>query len=266
MELTWMTDEDFRKAARVAAADGKRVENVGVRKSASFTRAAADKPIQLVISTDTVDRYDDTLALDGWDLKAFEANPVCLWMHSRWDMPIARATKVWLEKNALMAELEFAGADINPMAPAIEAAIRKGFLNAASVGFRPVEYGPRKDSEGYGLAFLKQELLEISVVTIPANPDATVTQRGLGGERASVSASTADRLEDCVKALNECTKAMGDHCKAHGENNETLAGHCKALEAAIAKLTPEEPAEDEPEVDDEEDKAWGAALAVLKKS
>jgi hypothetical protein len=45
-----------------------------------------------------------------------------------------------------------------------------GFLNATSVGFQPVEWTYNEDHGGYD--FIRNELLEHSVVPVPANPEA----------------------------------------------------------------------------------------------
>jgi hypothetical protein len=50
-----------------------------------------------------------------------------------------------------------------------------GFLTSFSVGFRPVEYTKREpDNWMSGKEFTKQELLEVSAVAVPANPNANV--------------------------------------------------------------------------------------------
>jgi hypothetical protein len=64
--------------------------------------------------------------------------------------------------------------------------IRLGILNACSVGFKPLEY-VRDDARG-GINFLRQSLLEWSVVPVPANAEALVTARGKGIDTAPVLA------------------------------------------------------------------------------
>jgi phage head maturation protease len=51
---------------------------------------------------------------------------------------------------------------------------KKGFLNAVSVGFSPLKQHPRYDDDGkyLGILFEEQELLELSLVPIPANANA----------------------------------------------------------------------------------------------
>lgn len=131
----------------------------------------------IVGSSDVVDRMGDTIDQDGWILDNFKKNPVILWGHNvREDRPpIGKATKVWLEgirKKKLMFSVKFDLQDT--FAADIYRKIREGFINAVSVGFQPLEW---LDNE-----FLKMDLLELSFVPIPANPQALVSIRELGDE------------------------------------------------------------------------------------
>src|SRR5205823_2028683 len=46
------------------------------------------------------------------------------------------------------------------------------FLNAVSVGFIPLSWENGSQEAGYRRKYLEQELLEVSAVSIPANPNA----------------------------------------------------------------------------------------------
>jgi HK97 family phage major capsid protein/HK97 family phage prohead protease len=63
--------------------------------------------------------------------------------------------------------------------------VKAGLVAAVSIGFRALEYSRLDDG---GLRFLKSEVMELSLVTIPANADATITaikQFDLGAPAAS---------------------------------------------------------------------------------
>jgi phage head maturation protease len=61
-----------------------------------------------------------------------------------------------------------------------------GYLKATSVGFMPLKYTFSKDpAREYGIDFLEQELLEFSIVTIPANPDALIDPGQASGKSAA---------------------------------------------------------------------------------
>ena len=57
--------------------------------------------------------------------------------------------------------------------------VAEGYLRAVSVGFRPLEWEPMPD--GRGTRFTSVELLEISLVSVPANASALLAAR-LGGK------------------------------------------------------------------------------------
>ena len=137
----------------------------------------------VVGSTGVVDRMDDIIEQAGWDLKDFKSNPVILWGHNVGEErpPIGMALKVWIEnkgkKNAkLMFKIKFDLLD--DFAAEIFRKVKDGFINAVSVGFKPVEWTELDPDDWFGgLKFTKQQLLELSFVPIPANPQALVGLR-----------------------------------------------------------------------------------------
>lgn len=177
----WQRDTDlenlegFRHGTRAAPT----LYRAGIVKAAE-----TDAPTIFIASDEEPDRHGDTIAVGGWDTKAFEVNPVFLWFHgmdSNHQLPIGRVPKVWGEGKQLLSAVTWDKAD--PFAAEVQGKYQRGFLKAVSVGFRPLEYeeiraSDDKDKAGHargqvtGIRFLKQELLEISAVPIPANPRA----------------------------------------------------------------------------------------------
>jgi len=143
--------------------------------------------LTLVASTEAVDRYGDIIRVKGWKLANYMKNPVFLWGHRSSDPPIGRSVRVWTETNppALVHDIQFATKDVYPFADTIYKLYKGKFLNATSVGFMPLsEPTPAYDEEGNltgGQEFTNQELLELSAVSIPANPEAL--GRALDSER-----------------------------------------------------------------------------------
>ena len=136
-----------------------------------------------VFSDETVDRYGDIILAHGWDLKNFNANPIALFCHdaSSVDNIMGRAKNVRVEGSRLVGDIEFAGADANPKAEVVRRLVEGGFLKTVSVGFAPIEWAQAKDkSRPGGVDFTKSELLEISIVPIPANPNALVQAKAAG--------------------------------------------------------------------------------------
>lgn len=134
--------------------------------------------VTVIASAPTEDRMDDIVEAP-WQLDRFKANPVIQWAH-RYDIPpVGRATSVTVEDGMLMATIEFDEDESNPLGRTVASQMRRGFLNAVSVGFAPGEAIDRRsfpeDDPRHGergMVFRGSELLEISVVPIPANPEA----------------------------------------------------------------------------------------------
>jgi HK97 family phage prohead protease len=120
--------------------------------------------VRFTASSNSIDRDGEVLRADGWVLDNFKKNPVVLWSHDAKSLPIGRVTNAYSDEVSLITDIEFAVKE-NPLAKMVSDLVKGGFLNAVSVGFMPLSY----DQEG---KMLKQELLELSVVNVPANQDA----------------------------------------------------------------------------------------------
>src|ERR1043165_1246225 len=79
----------------------------------------------------------------------------------------------------LFQRIQFA-VDENPMARVAYGLYKGGFLNAVSVGFIPIRGDNGSQEKAYRRKFLEQELLEVSAVSIPANPNAHPWPEGRG--------------------------------------------------------------------------------------
>lgn len=123
-----------------------------------------DDIIAAVASSGSMDRDGDILVPSGWELDNFRKNPVLLWAHDSYSLPIGKATDIGIVGNELKFNAKFAESE-NEFAGKVAKLMRGGFLNSFSVGFIPKE----RDEGG---RMSKMELLEISVVNVPANAEA----------------------------------------------------------------------------------------------
>ena len=161
-----------RDASTPPAWEGKAADDV----SRTFT---------FTISSATPDRMGDTVAVEGWRLENYKRNPVVLWGHDGTMLPVGRATRVWVQNGKLKATAELAPASVSQYAERVRGMIAGGFLNATSVGFAPSKFRFSDDKKRpYGIDFLEQELLEFSIVSIPANPDALLDPGGTKSAQA----------------------------------------------------------------------------------
>ncbi len=176
---TYQSIEDFRTAAKEGP-----VEAASVRASLDTEVKMIDderRSVGFTISTGQVDRMGDVIDPMGWQLDEFRKNPVVLWGHDSGALPVGRATRVWIEDGKLKAEAQFTPAGMARFNDTVYEMVKAGFLNATSVGFRPLKYALSEDPQRrYGIDFKEQELLEFSVVSVPANPGALIDARSAG--------------------------------------------------------------------------------------
>ena len=128
-----------------------------------------------VISDDSLDRHGTRINPKGWDLAAFNRNPIALFGHSG-GFPIGRWENVRVEGNKLLGRLVLAAKGTSARIDELASLVEQGILRAVSVGFSVLEYGtPGKDV----FDFQKQELHEVSLVSVPSNTNALAAARGL---------------------------------------------------------------------------------------
>lgn len=188
---------DLEKLLKDAAAEQS---DAPVRKLFDVQVVKAEgQPLRIAISTASVDRDQDTIAIGGWKLDTYRPNPVVLWMHDRWAPPVARSSREWIEGEKLWSEPEFTAKELYPFGHMIGEMLKAGFLNTASVGFKPLKYV--FNEERGGVDFLEQELREYSIVTIPANPEALVARSKSAGIDLAPAVEWAERFLDHEKGV-----------------------------------------------------------------
>jgi hypothetical protein len=164
-----------------------------------------------VASDETVDRHGESLPIDSWDLINFKKNPVLLWAHDYSVPPIGVATKIKVENNRLIFTPEFH--TITQLSREIKAMFESDppIMNSFSVGFIP-HYEKATDKNGNKVPL---ELLEISAVPVPANPNARVMEK-------SVASFTVEEKDAVGAWLKSTEEKAGDDSKATAMEIQTL--------------------------------------------
>ena len=153
---------------------------VDVREAVAAESAPAT--LDFVASTATLDRFHEVIEPSGWRLDSYRSNPVFQNAHNYGDILFtlgkALVTEVRSvgERQGLCQRIQFA-VDVNPVARVAYGLYKGGFLNAVSVGFIPLRWEDGGCPAAQGAPaprrrYVEQELLEVSAVAIPANPDA----------------------------------------------------------------------------------------------
>src|SRR5580765_6129971 len=155
-----------------------------VRKTAA---GKVDGSLSYVLSDATVDRYGDIIEPDGWMLDHFRANPIALFNHKP-DNVVGTWENIHIEAAAgsnrggrLVANFVPAPPGTTRLADDVRRLIEANILRATSVGFQSVESEPIDPKKPFGATrYTRQELLETSIVSVPANPAALQLARSLG--------------------------------------------------------------------------------------
>lgn len=146
----------------------------GIRAGLHFTAkdVAGDEPIMDFVGSDnSVDRYDEVIDQNGWQLENFRANPVIPDCHNYSSIAciLGKAVNIEVKDGKLLNRVKFC-LD-NPLGATAYKMAKAGFLPAQSVGFIPLEWTNGTKDEP-SRTYTKCELLEVSMVVVPANPKA----------------------------------------------------------------------------------------------
>jgi HK97 family phage prohead protease len=119
-----------------------------------------------------VDRGNDRISTDAWELGNYKNNPVILFNHGMdpqlGSTPIGRATEIEPTKDGLRVKAVLSQLD-DPLINRIRGLVKERILRAFSVGFDPKD---SKVDPTTGIKDItKAELFEISIVGVPMNQD-----------------------------------------------------------------------------------------------
>lgn len=148
--------------------------------------ANAGYPTFVFLASDAIpDSYED-IVLQEWDLVRYKINPVILWGHNSWEMPIGRG-RAFMDGGKLYIAVTVWDSPKCALGQQAAEGIRDGMINAGSVGFRSRKVTARsllpKTDPNYaerGYLLGDNQLYEFSLCSIPAMPNAVV-QRTAGG-------------------------------------------------------------------------------------
>jgi len=139
------------------------------------------EPDEFVMSDGSIDRMGDVVEPAGWQLDRLKSDPLVLFNHDR-NQIVGRWTDVRVKGGNLVGRIVWTTSDKWPMAQYIRDLVREGILRTVSVGFQPIEKQPlTKDADKtFGpFRFTKSQLLECSLVSVPANPNALAIAKDL---------------------------------------------------------------------------------------
>lgn len=197
----------------------KEPTSVGISVDLGAGDGLSEREFRFVLSTESEDRMGDVIELAGWELENFfkgGPGPV-LFAHNPTNPPVGVSKEIIRTPTNLIGAVRFVDKEINPLAGTIEAMVSNRIIKSSSVGFVPKQMEIIERDEGFGIRFRRQELIEFSIVPVPANPDAVLLGKDLGIDmkpldewaRMAIDLSSGgdvipvevDKLKSVVKAL-----------------------------------------------------------------
>jgi len=130
-------------------------------------------------------------------LATYKENPIILLQH-KMDKPIWKATELSVDEKGLKIE-----AEITEDIDWVKSAIKNGVLKGFSIWYRVKDWEEKGNEEGIYYEIKEVELMEISVVSVPANPFTLIKS-----------------LEDSFEEIKEKDSEWEDPENEEEENNE----------------------------------------------
>jgi HK97 family phage prohead protease len=154
-----------------------------------------DREIAVIAASSALARDGHVIEVQGINLTNYRKVPIVLYQHDP-TLPIGTCTAIGVEGDVLAAKIEFAPAGISRVADEACAMCKASVLRGISIGFDPdletaEPLDPRRPRAGQ--RFKRCELLEISVVSVPADVNAAVVARSFASSRVDLR-KMVDRL------------------------------------------------------------------------
>jgi HK97 family phage prohead protease len=146
---------------------------------------AKSKPDERVIldvtfSDETLDAHESVIKASGWKLDRYRNNPIVIWGHNSHGEPndvIGKAENVRVDDNRLHGDVRIVPAGTTTKADEVWGLVQADVLRGVSVGFRVVgHHWERPSKEEELLVIDEAELVELSLVPVPSNPNTLIQQ------------------------------------------------------------------------------------------
>lgn len=224
--FAWPISKDYLGMAKFDAVDSTSINE-------------REKSVIVTITDSSIDRDGDIVEPLGCQYADFARNPIWFWGHQSIEIPIGTSKSpadgkicIWPEENRVIAKCWFDKED--PDADFIFGKICRGFVNAVSVAFVPIEAYRRDHTEKanprsehgmtpLGWRFSLWSLTEVSWVGIPANQNATVVRDWLDHEKSFISPKLQKNLELCCHPAKGCFNGWCPPCSCEVPAEKTQA-------------------------------------------
>lgn len=169
-------------------------ENTGHEYSEQQVSQQPSDIYTFIVSTPEVDRYGTIIVPSGIDYTSYLNNPIVLAQHESDDWPIGKCLGFAMNGENLEATLQLHR--ITDEACEVADLVAAGYVKAVSVGIIPLEYEEKTIDGKKVTIYTKSELVEFSIVSIPANREALIKK------------SIQSKLKSIFKSLNKVNRML----------------------------------------------------------
>ena len=199
------------------------------------------------VTSEAVDRQNEIVKSDSYDIEKFMQNPVMFFQHNSYSLPIG----LWVDYKVENKSLYLAGwfhektdEQGNELSKTVKEYVKDGIIKATSIGFRAIENHTERIENKNILIYDKIDLIEVSVVTIGANPEALAKMKNYIGEQMDLTEKAGSVLskankENLISAMESIKKVLESAGKDEPENEtaKDYDNEIKELEIKINSLS-----------------------------
>jgi hypothetical protein len=245
--LRTLTEDECRKMC--AKVNGKGIE---------YLSGYEARVVSYTITDETVDRYGDIVRAKGVRLANYVNNSVIQFAHDYEQPPVGVSLKTWYDKqaNAVKSLGLFYDdrVDSTGRSDLIFRFVASGGMPGTSIGFMPMKTTRPTDDERtelhmgeYGVIFDECDLMEFSVVPVPANPNALkddiagawrerMTKAVSGGMFRQADLKRIEAMPQIDKAVVELFAKEFRRAVPVTNSNEKTCDKCKAFSDRVKQL------------------------------
>lgn len=180
-----------------------------------------------IVSTPEVDRYGTIIVPSGIDFSAYMNNPVVLGQHESTKWPIGKCLGFNMNGENLEATIQVEC--ITEEGRTLNRLLEAGFVKAVSVGIIPIESEEQTVDGQKITVYSKSELVEFSIVSVPANRTALIKR------------SLTEQITDVISKYKKEKRMLTPEIEQK-ITDELLPAIKEAISTEVANLgfTPEE--------------------------
>ncbi len=174
----------FKEASRIVEITESECKKLCDAVGFVFKSGYEKRLIERITTTEVPDRDGDIVRAKGIDNKEFRIEPIVLFAHDRYNFPVGRSLKEWID-NKISGwkswDLYFDNdIDTSGRSDLTFRMVNSGAMRGCSIGFIPVEpkYNHSDEERSllglgkYGIEYLKVKKIEHSACSVPANQEA----------------------------------------------------------------------------------------------